>query len=688
MAQEANRSIADDAANKAKQAVKVAKDTAKAAQAVGKAASKAAQGRYAEAAFDLLKNETTRKIIVIMLLVGTLLPIIAMMALPSMLFGSIMEFLNNVAEAISNFFEAIGEWFDNLAKTFKSYLESVAGVVVDILCDLFGVAKPVTDENANKDDINNMPPEKLFAEYVDDNEGNVMYSGDAGLSTPEERQEAINAGDDAVYDTIDKKLNVTAKKLRYRMREIRNAIRGVQYVTDDATYEGEQAIRVVVNRYLRHATTDSAIKYQNAPLHEVQVSIEITDFEPENAIPLLSLYTSMTGADLRDVDLLTLANWLGYKEQLVAVRDGPAFAEDGQFHVMNIEVFRGGGYSLTTNVQGLMGTFMPSYLVEQRQLEKKYILQKYLDMGEDAFVTALINTNRGMFMQLYGGNPEAGIREEIREQGSFRAYLENVTSKELDKVLDKAYAQYGIGAMDLLIEVYHPEASDIVVSIVQRSMELPPHEIYARYDDLSFEYEYSYVKKQNVVDDEGNVVVDEEGNIVQEDVTVITTATLPVKTPDKIQGIATRTLRVQDVPNHGEFIGFTSKSVSYAKSIIGYDERPGMYDGLYNIEELSEMGIDYHNTNPENGKYIVVPVGDGLDYFVTLKYDYICIDGNYFYKSGSSWVLGTRYVNVDVAEVSYQIAIGVRDPSVLSTVVGLWTDRSVNPEGGTTTAYD
>ena len=44
VAQEANRSIADDAANKAKQAVKVAKDTAKAAQAVGKAASKAASG--------------------------------------------------------------------------------------------------------------------------------------------------------------------------------------------------------------------------------------------------------------------------------------------------------------------------------------------------------------------------------------------------------------------------------------------------------------------------------------------------------------------------------------------------------------------------------------------------------------------------------------------------------------------
>ena len=203
------------------------------------------------------------------------------------------------------------------------------------------------------------------------------------------------------------------------------------------------------------------------------------------------------------------------------------------------------------------------------------------------------------------------------------------------------------------------------MNIVEKPMQLPIQSDYACYDNLRFEYKYSVVEKRPVVDDNGNTVVDEDGNIVEEDVVVIRTDTLPVKNPSTIEHIATGRGTVQNVPEHGTFIGFTDNAISYAKQIIGYNNRPGIYDGLYNIEDLRNMGIDYLNNDPQNNKYIVEPVGDGLDYFVTFKYDYICIDGNYFYKSGSSWVLGTRYVDVDVAVATYQIAIGVRDASVL-----------------------
>ena len=717
MAKEANQGIADDAANKAKQAVKVARDTAKAAQAVGKAAAKAAQGRYAEAALDLLKNETTRKIIVILALVPALLLVFAMMALPSMLFGTIMEFLNNVAEAISNFFEAIGEWFEGVATYFQDLLVDFATTVAKSICNLLGIPTAVDDEG-EEDDVNSMSAEELLEEYVDDNEAYVMYKGDSGTSTTEERAAAINNGDDAVYDTLDMKLKFTRKKLKYRMKEIRSAVYGVSYYREayGDTVEGEKAIRYVLRKWLWDSPTEKAQIFRDADMHKIIINVSMQDYDQEAAIQLLSLYTVMTGADPRDVELLTLVNWLGYKEQLYAVgNDGPATTADGKLHVMQIEVFNDGGYVLTAEIQGLGGTFMPSYLVEQLQQEKVAIMQKYLDLGEEAFVREMAKIKISTppkegeedWTSLSQTEAESKLSLEIAEHGGYKAYLRDEVSGVIDDALAEAYAPFGMGAMDLLITTSHQGAEDIIVNPSSDDYIYPSTSAY-QHIDPSFEYTYTYeVKVEDEEPDPDDPPDDEphpaeEGEKKTKTETRTGTATFTAKTPRDIELIASGAKTITNVPQNGEFVAFTSAATNKAKRYLGIgtgaakDASGNYYDGVYYTEDLPSgvsVPSQFQTTSITTGQYIVEPVGDqGDEFFVTPVFNYMCFsEGDeqiYYYKRDGLWFRGTRTINLITATAYYQINIGLRDFSALSTVVGLWTDRATDPAGGTTTIYD
>ena len=132
----------------ASQVGQAAKKGVKAGVAVGKAAGKAATGNYVGAASDLLKDETTRVVVITLLVCALLLPTLAAAAVPMTIFGALESFNRDgeyaLAEEATHHDDALydigydipqymGEGYDANETLRESYSYTLSGVIKSIL---------------------------------------------------------------------------------------------------------------------------------------------------------------------------------------------------------------------------------------------------------------------------------------------------------------------------------------------------------------------------------------------------------------------------------------------------------------------------------------------------------------------------------------------------------------------------
>lgn len=303
-----NLSMGDSLEQGAKNAIKMGQDTARAAKTVSKAAGQAAAGDVAGAAVSLLKDETTRKIIVVAVLVSILLPVLFLYALPTAIFETVGSFFSEMVE----------EW---KAGVYEGGTDVIWGAIVQTIKT---GASLIAD--AAKSVWNTV--KGIFTSSGDDAGSEYDKMSDTGMEL------RITQTEDDEKTVLTNKIEAVMAKVDARIEDVKDAID---------------------NDNVKNAIYNSLYSTYGHNYDEfyVQTTVSSSSMSKNTAIKLLSLYTVQEGASLENVKTSALMQWLGWYNRLDS----------------GTTKFKLGNFGVTGAVKTWKGTFLPQYLMDQRTQE-------------------------------------------------------------------------------------------------------------------------------------------------------------------------------------------------------------------------------------------------------------------------------------------------------------------------------
>lgn len=338
MAAESNQNALDSARRDVGNAVKMGKDAAKTAKTVGKAAAQAASGNVVGAAVTALKDPAVVRIMLLVFLFPVILLVTVIIfflyALPTAIFEAVTSYLDKIAE----------DWAQGVYSSDGGVI--MAGIVESLKSGGRIIADAVSTAGAFVADLWNGLTSWFTADSSSGSDGQRV---DDNIETLDDQALHVTQNEQAETETLLAKVDACRQKISLRQNQIRDAILGKQGAINglfkkkfEGTYD------------LWGGTTLNVI----AP--------EISQSE---AIRLLSAYTVVEGASLQDMRLSDFLKWLGYYREFT-----------GDHTVFNL-----GGDTLFVNaaVKTWCGTFMPQYLVEQRNQDIEAIVKEKVEKKEE-----------------------------------------------------------------------------------------------------------------------------------------------------------------------------------------------------------------------------------------------------------------------------------------------------------------
>lgn len=337
MAAEGQQNTLDSAKKDVSSAVKMGAEAARTAKTVGKVAAQAAAGNVAGAAVTLLKDPKTVRNLLLIILVPIIffacILVVFLYALPTAIFEAVTSYVDQVKEyweqgVYSSEGGIFVAGFLQTIKTGGKIIGDAISSVGNLLSDAWnGLVSWFTADSSSGDE----------GARVDDN---IEELDDEALHVTQDETAETN--------TLLAKVDACKQKISLRQSQIKEAIQAKQ---------GE---------------IDQIFRNKFAGTYDVWGGTTLNILAPEvsqsEAIRLLSAYTVIEGASLQDMRLSDFLKWLGYYREFTG----------------NHTVFNLGGDTLYVEpaVKTWCGTFMPQYLVEQRNQDIEARIQEADANGE------------------------------------------------------------------------------------------------------------------------------------------------------------------------------------------------------------------------------------------------------------------------------------------------------------------
>lgn len=308
----ARTSYSDDA----KRVIGKGREVARGGKTITKATRNLAGGNIAGAVVEVAKNPHLLRNIFIISFCVIFLMAYMLMALPLAVFETVGDYVSEKAdEWETGVYSSTDDFFlSALTQTVKTTLEVIGDAVnlvlhpLDTISRLTNTIKGVTSQNTELSDTDLIVSEDSY--YV------MGYK-------------------EALTNELNNKIVAVENKLNARRGEIAKAIAG-----------SKSGLKSELIAYASaHYTYDKIVTSVN-----VNSASQITT---EEAIRILSLHTVQFDSNPDEARIGNLNKYLGYNK---------AGLSDMKFHISNFET--------TCKVAKWAGTFMPQYLIEQRQKEK------------------------------------------------------------------------------------------------------------------------------------------------------------------------------------------------------------------------------------------------------------------------------------------------------------------------------
>lgn len=338
MAENERQGTVDSAKKDISGAVKMGAEAAQTAKTLGKAAAQAASGNVAGAVVSLLKDpQTVRNLLIIILLPVIFLAaiiVVFLYALPTAIFETVTSYVDQVAE----------DWAEGVYSSDRGVF--VAGFIESIKAEGRIIGDAVGAVGDFFVGIWNGLTSWFTADSSAGGEGTRVDDNIEGL---DEESIHITQNEQAETNTLLEKVSACQDKISLRQEQIRNAIQSKQPEIDKIFQE-----RFAGTYDIWGGTT---------------LNIMAPEISQSEAIRLLSAYTVVEGASLQDMRLSDFLKWLGYYRELTG----------------NKTKFNLGGDTLyvETAVKTWCGTFMPQYLVEQRNQDIETEIAEKVSNGEE-----------------------------------------------------------------------------------------------------------------------------------------------------------------------------------------------------------------------------------------------------------------------------------------------------------------
>lgn len=375
MAENGQQGTVDSATQDISNAVRMGTDAARSAKTIGKAAAQAASGNVVGAAASILKDPKILRMLLIIILSPIIflaaIIIVFLYALPTAIFEAVSSYVNQVVEDwqegvyssdsgifVAGFIETIKQGGRIIGDALNTAGEFLVGV-------WNGLTSWFTADSSTGDE----------GERVDDN-----------IEELDEESLHVTQSELAETNTLLEKVRACQDKISLRQSQIRSAI---------------QSNQTAINLIFQDKFDGTYDVWGGTTLN-----IMAPEISQSEAIRLLSAYTVTEGASLQDMRLSDFLKWLGYYRE---------------FSGSNTK-FKLGGDTLYiwTSVKTWCGTFMPQYLVEQRNQDIQAKIEEKIANGEEY--------------------DEAEIRAEVK----------------------KEYEQYQGPATDLLLTVDCPDFDTVI----------------------------------------------------------------------------------------------------------------------------------------------------------------------------------------------------------------------------------
>ena len=412
------------AAVKTASAVKSGANTVKNVQ---EAAAKAASGNYVGAAVSVLKDENMRKIIAIVLVMSFFLTFLIFFVFPLTLYQAAEEMLNTVRQDFKN----IGEDY------LTGYYDGRGGGVKGFFNGLSAVFRGDNAISKVFHFSNGKTASVVLEERPDGGEfGEEDQPSDVDMRV-------FGAQEDLV-EVYERKIDATIKKVNTRMEEVEKVIKKGAKGSSENDIEGY--FRTRFNSEVAPLYEDNELA--EAVFDGIDINISRRDISKNQAVTLLSLFSTQINSSIDNIKTSTLLQWLGYGAK-----------KSERKHL----VFpMGENSSVVARIDAWTGTFIPQYLVDEAsQIETQFEHDEFLK--------------------------EHGLSESEEESDSSKPKPpESEEDEEREETLKMYQDQFGIAVVDFLVEVQCKSFASIEPTITE---EIKQKDI-VTYEDQTYRFVY------------------------------------------------------------------------------------------------------------------------------------------------------------------------------------------------------
>lgn len=335
-----------------------AASTARAISSAGKAVGKAAGGNMVGAAAEVLKNESLRKFLAVLLLMSFLLTFMIFVAAPMSLYEGIKGYCETIRD------RWLADYYSSNQNRAIAALTATFTGAWDIVCDIWNAATSGLPQN----DVG--MPDK-----------DVMTSDDIRVLGPRE----------ALSNVYQKKIDACVDKLNARAEMLMSAVQSSAAgpASDPNTINGWVYSNLFLGRDCPYY--DSLSDTHNVTYAGVHANTSTQPLSRREAVRVMSVYSAMYNCNAELIQPYALMKWLGYYS---------GGAPSVYFVV---------GDAVTCAVKGWNGDFMPMYLVEEQRENKDADYSGYQCAAADILLTVTSDS-------LFGLEPEVKKTEVRREE--------------------------------------------------------------------------------------------------------------------------------------------------------------------------------------------------------------------------------------------------------------------------------
>lgn len=343
-----NNTLSGEVGNAAKNAVNVGVRTAKDVKTVSSAAAKAAVGDYAGAALDVLKNEDTRRIIVILIFISTLFSLAIFFAAPLALY----EVVNTFWDTLANNFDQWREYYySGTSGAFGRFLYATGQWAISKCQNLWDSLVSAFQPAAGD-----------VGEELDEADMEVMGEEDSNIET-------YKAKIDLVKNKVDARANQIDSAVQAQKGAVSGWIASNLYPSHISRFDG-------LNRSKYWATdtfTDNVVEAVYGGLN-MPSAVSGNLISSRSAVDIIALYSVMNSVDPDNIKTYELLRWLGYKGS--TSHSSPSFTF--------------GATGIGISVPAWAGDFMPMYLMDEAVLNEEGDYSSYKCPAVDLLLTVNI----------------------------------------------------------------------------------------------------------------------------------------------------------------------------------------------------------------------------------------------------------------------------------------------------------